>query len=469
MTVERSVTVDPTEEAPEASGDAMWSFPPGFLWGVATSAYQIEGAWDQDGRGRSVWDDFVRTRYHVIDGSTGDVACDHYHRMPDDVELMRSLGMGAYRFSIAWPRIHPAGRGPVNEAGLDFYDRLVDRLLAAGIRPYATLNHWDLPAALEAEGGWTARATAAAFADYAGTMFDRLGDRVDGWLTHNEPWCQAFLGHATGQHAPGRCDWSAAYQVAHHLLLGHGLAVQRYRASDAVGRIGIALNPQWYVPASDDDADVDACDRVRANATSLFLDPIVHGRYPAKLTDWIGVHAPRVEPGDFDAIRQPIDYLGVNYYNAERVSFDVHAPMLKARSEPLSEPGWGRTTMGWGIAPAGLAAVLADLHDRYPGLPLVITENGIALDERPDADGHVEDTGRIDYMRAHLRSLAGAMERGIDVLGYFAWSLMDNFEWESGYTRTFGLCSVEAGTLRRIPKASASWYAGVARAHAIDG
>ena len=442
-------------------------FPTGFLWGVATSAYQIEGAWDEDGRGRSVWDEYVRRPYTVVDGSSGDVACDHYHHMPEDVDLMRSLGLGAYRFSIAWPRVLPEGRGEVNGPGLDFYDRLVDRLATAGIAPYATLNHWDLPTALEATGGWTDRTTVAAFVDYAGLMFDRLGDRVAGWLTHNEPWCQAFLGHGTGHHAPGRCDMSAAYQVVHHLLLSHGQAVQAFRASSAAGRIGIALNPQWYLPASVGAADRAARDRVWANSVDLFLDPIVHGSYPNDLMTWIGRHGPQVRPGDLETIRQPIDYLGVNYYNAERISHDVEGSLLKARSEPYSEPGWGQTTMGWGIAPSGLTEVLVEIHGRYPDLPMMLTENGCSLDDQQGPDGFCDDQTRIAYLREHIRALAVAMERGVDVRGYLAWTLMDNFEWAWGYTRRFGLFSVEPGTGRRVPKASASWYAAVARSNGL--
>lgn len=443
------------------------SFPQGFLWGVASSAYQIEGAWDEDGRGTSVWDAFVRRPFHVADGSTGDVACDHYHRMPEDVALIRDLGIGAYRFSIAWPRVHPAGRGPVNEPGLDFYERLVDHLLAAGIVPVATLNHWDLPVALEESGGWRNRDTVGAFVDYAGVMFDRLGDRIPTWLTHNEPWCQAFLGHATGHHAPGGCDWSAGYQVAHHLLLSHGLAVQRFRAGGGAGRIGIALNPQWYVAASDDEADQRARDRVWSNSVALFLDPIMLGRYPESLMEWIGRHRPVVRPGDLEAIRQPLDMLGVNYYNAETISFDVDGSLLKARAQPLSEPGWGQTAMGWGIAPSGLTAVLTELHDRYPGLPMMITENGCAVDEQPDAAGWYDDQGRIDYLRAHIQALGTAMDRGVDVRGYLLWTLLDNFEWAFGYSRKFGLVAVEPGTLRRIPKASAAWYTSVARSNGL--
>jgi beta-glucosidase len=323
------------------STDDGASFPAGFLWGVATSAYQIEGSTSVDGRGETVWDRFVRRPWMIIDGSDGDVACDHYRRTPEDVELMRWLGVGAYRFSIAWARVQSTGTGRASAPGLDFYERLVDELVEAGIQPFVTLNHWDLPQALEDAGGWGARATADRFADYAGLVFDRLGDRVAGWITHNEPWCQAFLGHATGHHAPGRCDWSLAYQVAHHLLVGHGLAVQRYRASAARGSIGLALNPQHYVAASDRPADLAARDGSRERHRPL---PPVHRlrSVPPALMDWIG-HAPRTTAAEMSIIRQPIDFLGVNYYDGESISHDVDGSLLKARIEPLSESGWGRT------------------------------------------------------------------------------------------------------------------------------
>lgn len=459
--------VDPASTTRGVEEAGLFSLPAGFLWGVATSAYQIEGAWDADGRAPSVWDAFVRRPYTVLDGSTGDVATDHYHRMDDDVELMRSMGLRAYRFSISWPRIVPEGRGPINGAGLDFYDRLVDALLAADLAPYVTLNHWDTPLALERTGGWTDRSTVDAFVDYATVMFERLGDRVAGWLTHNEPWCQAFLGHATGHHAPGRCDMSAAYQVVHHLLLAHGRAVQSFRASGATGQIGLALNPQWYIPASDDPADVAARSRVWANAVDLFLDPITRGEYPAALFDWIGVHRPEIHAGDLEAIRQPIDLLGVNYYNAERISFDVDGSLLKARSEPHSEAGWGRSAMGWGIAPSGMTRVLTELHRRYPGLPMMITENGIALDDVVEASGRCDDPQRVAYMREHIRAMAAAIAEGVDVRGYLAWTLMDNFEWAWGYTKRFGLFRVEPRTARRIPKTSATWFSDVVRSNGL--
>jgi beta-glucosidase len=433
------------------------AFPAGFLWGVATSAFQIEGSTNADGRGETVWDRFVRRPWTIVDGSNANVACDHYRRMPGDVELLRWLGVGAYRFSIAWARVQPTGVGPTNAAGLDFYDRLVDALVAAGIRPFVTLNHWDLPQALEDRGGWGGRETADRFADYAGLVFDRLGDRVAGWITHNEPWCQAFLGHATGHHAPGRCDWSLAYQVAHHLLVGHGLAVQRFRASSANGEIGLAINPQHYVAASDRAADVAARDRVAANAIDLFLEPILQGRYPQALTDWIGPHAPRATSDDLSIIRQPIDFLGVNYYDGESISHDVEGSLLKAHSEPRSEADWGLTEMGWGVAPSGLTAVLLDLKRRFD-LPLYLTENGAAFEDPPLVDGHIDDALRVRYLEEHVEAAGAAIRAGADLRGYFCWSLLDNFEWAWGFTKRFGLVHVDFGDQRRTPKRSAHWY-----------
>ena len=445
--------------------DAGRSFPAGFLWGVATSAYQIEGSTGADGRGETVWDRFVRRPWMIIDGSDGDVACDHYRRMPEDVELLRWLGVGAYRFSIAWARVQPTGAGPVNAAGLDFYDRLVDQLAAAGIKPFVTLNHWDLPQALEDRGGWGSRETAERFADYAGLAFDRLGDRVAGWITHNEPWCQAFLGHATGHHAPGRCDWSLAYQVAHHLLVGHGLAVQRFRAAGTGGQIGLALNPQHYVAASDRPADLAARDRVSANFIDLFLEPIVEGRYPDALLDWIGPNAPRVADGDMTTIRQPIDFLGVNYYQGESIRHDVDGSLLKARSEPLSAGDWGVTEMGWGVEPDGLTAVLTDIAGRIGELPIYLTENGAAFVDPPIVDGGIDDAQRLRYLDEHIGAAANAVRAGVDLRGYFLWSLLDNFEWAWGYTKRFGIVHVDFDSQQRTPKRSAYWYRDVIADH----
>ncbi|MDW8325522.1 MAG: GH1 family beta-glucosidase [Anaerolineales bacterium] len=433
-------------------------FPANFLWGVATSAYQIEGAWNEDGRGESIWDRFCRRPGNILNGENGDLACDHYHRWRDDVALMQSLGLKAYRFSIAWTRVLPEGCGNVNAKGLDFYDRLVDALLAAGIAPNVTLNHWDLPQALQDLGGWPARDCAYRFADYAAVVFKRLGDRVRFWVTHNEPWCIAFLGYGNGHHAPGICDTSQAYQTVHHLLLGHGLAVQAFRQGGYSGQIGIALNPQHYVAFSDREADVAARDRYYANAVSLFLDPIYYGRYPQSLMDWIGPHAPKMQAGDLDLIRRPLDFLGVNYYTTEVISHSVEGGVLKAHAQPLSAPGWSRTEMGWGVNPPGLTAVLLDLKTKYGNPALYITENGCAFNDRPDGQGFCADTARINFLRDHIRAAHAALQAGVDLRGYYVWSLLDNFEWAWGYSRRFGLVRVDYETQRRIPKQSAHWY-----------
>ncbi len=442
-------------------------FPDGFLWGVATAAYQIEGAWDEDGKGESIWDRFVHRPYNIQDGGTGDVACDHYHRMPEDVALMQQLGIQSYRFSISWPRVLPEGRGATNPVGLDFYERLVDRLLAAGIVPSATLYHWDLPQALQDLGGWTDRDSADWFADYARVVFDRLGDRITLWATLNEPWVSAFLGYATSEHAPGHCDYSQAYQAAHHLLLSHGKAVQLFRQEGYNGQIGIVLNLSHQLPATESEADRAACRRVHEQQAGLFLDPLFNGQYPEMLFDWIGPHQPRVLAGDLDLIRQPIDFLGVNYYLSESVSYATDGRRLKADLAPVSAPGWGRTDMGWGINPAGLTAVLQMVR-QYGDPVLYVTENGCALPDIPDGSGFVEDWARVDVLRAHLRAALDAIRAGADLRGYYVWSLMDNFEWSRGYMPRFGLVRVDYDTGRRIPKQSAYWYREVIRQNGIN-
>ncbi len=436
-------------------------FPDGFLWGASTSAYQIEGAWNQDGKGESIWDRFTHQPYRVQHGQTGDVACDHYRRMPQDVAMMRELGLQAYHFSIAWTRVLPEGRGQVNQKGLDFYERLVDRLLEAGIVPNVTLNHWDYPQSLMDLGGWVNRDSAAWFADYAGAVFARLGDRVPFWVTHNEPWVCAFLGYGYGVHAPGLHDFSKAYQAAHHLLLAHGQAVQVYRQGGYPGQIGLVFDPNHYLPATPSEADQAACRRVRQETRELFLDPIFFKRYPAALMDWIGPHAPQVQAGDFEVIAQPIDFLGINYYRTEAVAFDLEAGLLRARTTPLSAPGWGTTAMGWGIYPAGLTAALLEIHEKYAAPAMYVTENGAALEGVPDANGFVADWERIAYLREHLRALHAAIRQGADVRGYYVWSWMDNFEWARGYGPRFGLVRVDFETLARTPKQSAYWYRDV--------
>jgi beta-glucosidase len=448
---------------------SVLQFPEGFLWGAATAAYQIEGAWNEDGKGESIWDHFTHRPGTIENGDTGDVACDHYHRMPQDVALMRELGLKAYRFSISWPRVLPSGRGAVNGRGLDFYDRLVDYLLEAGIVPNATLYHWDLPQALQEAGGWPERDSADWFADYARVAFDRLGDRVAYWATHNEPWVVAWEGYAVGVHAPGIRDFTQAYQAAHHLLLGHGKAVQAFRQGGYRGQIGIVVNVSHHVPASDREADLAACQRVHEENAALFREPLFHGRYPERLFEWIGPHRPQVRPGDLDLIRQPIDWLGINYYTTSAVAHDLHGALLQARHTPVSAPGWSYTEMGWGVNPDGLTAVLREVKDKYGNPQTFVTENGCACPDQFDETGMVADRQRVEFLRAHLRAAHEAIEAGVDLRGYYTWSLMDNFEWAHGYRPRFGLVRVEYETQRRSPRQSARWYANAIRENGIDG
>jgi beta-glucosidase len=445
--------------------DLIDSLPSSFRWGVATSAYQIEGAAYEDGRTASIWDTYCRVPGAVHNGETGDVACDHYHRMPEDVALIHDLGVDTYRFSVAWPRVQPGGQGPGNPAGLAFYERLVDELLGRGIDPWVTLYHWDLPQELEDAGGWPARDTAYRFADYAMLVFDRLQDRVRNWTTLNEPWCSAMLGYAYGRQAPGREDFAAGIHAAHHLLLGHGLAAQRIRAAaNSPIDLGITLNMGHGEPATDAQVDLDATRRADGLGIRIYLDPLVRGEYPADVIEDLaaqGVRLP-VQDGDLEIISTPIDVLGVNYYSAHRYSGtdeqgrtvdDDGLPV--SRTIPLGEPV---TAMGWEIVPGGITELLVRLSRDYPGLPLVITENGAAFDDEPDDGGFVADDNRTDYLAGHLRAVAEAMRRGADVRGYFAWSLMDNFEWSYGYDKRFGIVRVDYQTQERKPKQSALWY-----------
>ncbi len=455
---------------------SLRKFPEGFLWGAATAAYQIEGAWNEDGKGESVWDRFAHRPHTILNGDTGDVACDHYHRMPEDVALMKELGLQSYRFSIAWTRIFPEGRGSVNQKGLDFYDRLVDKLLEAGIAPNVTLNHWDLPQALQNEGGWVNRDCTAWFVDYARVMFDRLGDRVPLWSTHNEPWVIAFLGHAFGFLAPGIADYSRAYQTSHHLLLSHGLAVQAFRAGGYKGEIGIVLSLSHYQPASETESDSlrdscasrAACQRLYENNSALFLQPLFKGSYPEMLLNWIDSHAPKIQDGDLQIISEPIDFLGVNYYFTDAIAFAQSGGLLKLSAEPVSASGWGRTEMGWGINPPGFKAVLLDIKENYGNPKIYITENGCALKDTPDANGFVTDWERVNFLRSHFIAVHDALQAGVNLHGYYVWSLMDNFEWAQGFTPRFGLVRVDYQTLRRIPKQSALWYREVISRNGVE-
>ncbi|WP_067172816.1 GH1 family beta-glucosidase [Microtetraspora niveoalba] len=438
-------------------------FPDGFVWGAATAAYQIEGACDEDGRGSSIWDGFSRLPGKVADGHTGDVACDHYHRYADDVRLMAGLGLRAYRFSVAWPRVLPTGSGPVNPLGLDFYDRLVDELLAHGVTPYPTLYHWDLPQALEDMGGWTSRDVAYRFADYATAVHARLGDRVRTWTTLNEPWVAAFLGYCSGVHAPGRRSPAAAFRAAHHLLLGHGLAASALRTAGAA-EIALVLNLAPVIgPDGGEDGTSAPVTLVDGLLNRQFLDPALRGRYPGDVLDIAARHGGlgHIEDGDLEIIHQPIELLGINYYNPSFVSPAPGAPASRAfpGSEGIGfDPPPGPTTaMGWPIVPAGLESLLLRLSRDYPEVGLLVTENGAAFDDVV-RDGRVCDTERIGYLDAHLRAAHAAMSAGADLRGYLVWSLLDNFEWAYGYHKRFGIVYVDYATQRRIPKDSALWY-----------
>jgi beta-glucosidase len=447
---------------------ALAALPADFRWGTATSAYQIEGAARADGRGPSIWDTFCELPGAVDNGDTGDVACDHYHRMPEDVALIASLGFDTYRFSVAWPRVQPDGRGPANPAGLAFYDRLVDELLAAGVEPWLTLYHWDLPQALEDAGGWPERDTAFRFADYAAIVHDALGDRVRHWTTLNEPWCSAWLGYVEGVHAPGRRSFQDGVRATHHLLLGHGLAARRLRAAAASTGHPLDLAITHIlgnsVPASDSAVDVDAARRGDALSFRMYTDPVLRGGYPEDLLAdlaAIGVEIP-VRDDDLEIIATPIDTLGVNYYRSMKTTgaaedgstTDEHGrPVL--RTIPFGDRP--RTHLDWEVMPDDFTELLARVGRDYPGVPLVVTENGAAYDDRPDADGFVPDDDRLGYIAGHLAAVAEARTRGIDVRGYFVWSLLDNFEWAYGYDKRFGIVRVDYQTLTRAPKRSALW------------
>lgn len=435
------------------------SFPPGFSFGVATAAYQIEGAVAEDGRGDSVWDTFCRRPGVIKDGHTGDIADDHYHRWREDVALMADLGITTYRFSIGWPRVQPGGSGPANEAGLDFYDQLTDALLAAGITPMPTLFHWDLPQPLEDAGGWLARDTAARFAEYAALAAGRLADRIGTWITLNEPFVVMAFGYALGVHAPGRALLLGALPTAHHQLLGHGLATQALRAA-GVSQVLITNNysPAW--PASGSPADTAAASAWDTLQNRLFTDPVLAGSYPDLSGFGLGAAVPDfVRDGDLAAISAPIDGLGVNYYMPTKVAAaaepDSPLPFEMQRIE-----GYPVTAFGWPVVPAALTELLVQLRDRYGDRlpPVYITENGCSMPDKLAADGTVDDNDRICYLDAHIRAVADAIAAGVDVRGYLAWTLMDNFEWSEGYHQRFGLVRVDFETLRRTPKASYYWY-----------
>jgi beta-glucosidase len=432
-------------------------FPPSFLWGVASSAYQVEGAVHEDGRGLSIWDVFSATPGKTYQGETGAVAADHYHRMPEDVALMAQLGIGAYRFSIAWPRILPEGVGRVNEPGLDFYDRLVDTLLAHGIQPFATLYHWDLPAVLQERGGWVQRDTASAFADYAEIVARRLGDRVARWITLNEPWCAAYLGYGNGEHAPGLHDPQSAAVVGHHLLVAHALAVPRLRATSSAP-VGITLDFSPAYTADDCPETATAAARLDTSRNRWFADPIFRGSYPTDLFDILGVNPPPISDGDMAAISTPVDFLGVNYYSRMLVRASEQAPGAPG-VEFIQVPGAVYTKMGWEVFPQGLTDLLVRLHHDYAPPAMCITENGAAFDDEWNGDAHVHDPLRQAYLVRHIEAVARAIEQGAPVASYIIWSFIDNYEWAHGYKMRFGIVYVDYPTQRRVVKASGRWYA----------
>ncbi len=428
------------------------------MWGAATASYQIEGAAFEDGKGESIWDRFAHTPGKIKNGDTGDVACDHYHRYREDVEIMRSLGLKAYRFSIGWPRILPQGDGEINEAGLAFYDRLVDTLLAADIEPLITLYHWDLPQALQdRQGGWASRDIVQQFAHYADVVSRRLGDRVKRWVTLNEPHVVAVVGHLNGHHAPGVADPVIAAQVSHHLLLAHGAAVPVLRANaGADAQIGI-VNNQVLMDNRPDAPEGERTQRDYLDAliNRLFMDTIFHGVYPAVLKDAPGFAEIDIRPGDFDIIRAPLDFVGINYYTRSIVG--------QPRRSDVEY-----TTMNWEVYPEGLYRVLMDIHQTYAPPAIYICENGAAYDDVVSADGRVHDDRRTAYLREHFRAAARAIQDGVPLRGYYVWSLLDNFEWAHGYSQRFGLVRVDYATGQRIVKDSACYFKSVIQANAVD-
>lgn len=446
----------PGEAAPALPAIARADFPPDFRWGCSTSSYQIEGAVDEGGRGESIWDRFCRGPGRIRDGSSGAVACDHYHRWPEDLDIARDLGVNAYRFSIAWPRIRPLGRGAVNAQGLDFYSRLVDGMLERGLEPWATLYHWDLPQALQGGGGWLRREVVDDFVDYADVVTRHLGDRIKHWITHNEPWCTAFLGHHEGCHAPGIQHFGAALQVCHHLLLSHGRAVPVIRSNVPGAKVGITLSLHPIQPASPSPEDAQAAARHDGLRNRWFLDPLAGRGYPAEILALLRLAAPRIEPGDLQAIAAATDFLGINYYFPERVADAPGAGHLSARV--VEQPGVERTAFGWEVSPRGMVDLLERVQRDYAPAHVFLTENGSTYDDIVLPDGRVDDVQRRSYLARHLAAARDARAAGVPLEGYFAWSLLDNFEWAEGYTRRFGLTHVDYSTQQRTLKASGLWY-----------
>jgi beta-glucosidase len=435
-----------------------YRFPSNFLWGAATASYQIEGAWNEDGKGESIWDRFSHTSGKITDSDTGDVACDHYHRYKDDVTLMHQLGLKAYRFSVSWPRVIPNGRGKVNLKGLDFYDRLVDALLAANIQPFITLHHWDYPQALFEDGGWTNRDNLAYFADFAAIMVKRLGDRIGKWTTFNEPSVIAFDGYWHGEHAPGERNERKARQVAHNLMVAHGLAMQSIRAINPKIEVGIVLS-QWGIdPASDDPADVAEADHAWNSGETAFLHPIFNGYYHPEMVEALGDKMPEIKSGDMALISQRLDFLGINSYSRTVVG---------AKGNVAPVPGSEYTEMNWEVCAPAFRRMLNKLNRDYNLPPIYITENGAAFNDVASTEGKIHDERRLDYLRNHFIQVRLAMQDGVDIRGYFVWSLLDNFEWGHGFTKRFGIVRVDYKSQQRLIKDSGAWYANVIASNTV--
>ena len=441
------------------------AFPQDFVWGAATASYQIEGAATQDGRGESVWDRFCATPGKVRNGDTGAVACDFYHRYSDDIALRRELAIAAFRFSVAWPRVIPSGRGAVNPKGLDFYDRLVDELLGNGITPFVTLFHWDTPQPLEDAGGWPVRETVDAFTEYVAAVADRLGDRVRHWITHNEPWVVSWVGHGWGHHAPGRTSDADALATAHHLLLSHGQAVQILRERSPGADVGITLNLDFVYAETDDDEDAAAAAWVDGFHNRWFLDPIFRGAYPEDMAETWRDILPEIRDGDLETIAQPIDFLGVNNYTSPLVAADTDGQ----RSRIVRRADVDRTDMGWEIVPGGLRDMLLRVSRDYAPKAIYVTENGAAFPDVRGHDGSVGDPERQGYLEGYIGAVAEAVASGAPLRGYFAWSLLDNFEWAWGYWKRFGLIFIDYATLERVPKGSVYWYRDLIAAQRAQG
>lgn len=436
-------------------------FPAEFMWGLATASYQIEGAWNEDGKGESIWDRFSHTPGKISDGSNGDVACDHYHRWRDDVALLKKMGMKAYRFSISWPRILPEGTGKINQKGLAFYENLVDELLSAGIVPFVTLYHWDMPQALQDRGGWANREVVNWFADYAAVVVERLGDRVSQWITLNEPACFVSLGYFSGLHAPGLKDASLAMKACHHANLAHGAA---YKIIKSISRpncqVGLSFNVDHFQPTSDKPADLQAVRRIIGYRKGMFTEPVFKGVYPEFMRKQYGRNFPEISAADNEFLGVGVDFFGLNHYTSHTVE-DAQEVEYAHKAETVRQPG-EYTSMDWLIHPEGLYHTLTDLNRQYGPIPFYVTENGAAFDDEL-LDGKIHDMDRMEYLHDYLTQVLRAMKDGVDLKGYFAWSFMDNFEWAHGFSKRFGLCYTDYTTLRRIPKASAYWYGKLAK------